>query len=169
MRRPTKAADTSQTRQKLIAAAIDLFGRQGFDGTSIREIARQSKANIAAIAYHFGGKEELYRACLEHILQSVRQGLGEQIEASEVGDPVAEEARETLKSVLFAITKFILATPQVASFVRIIVREQMDPTPSFDLLYRDFMEPLHRRLCRLWAIASGADPESETTKIAVFS
>jgi hypothetical protein len=45
----------------------------------------------------------------------------------------------------------------------------MDPTPSFDLLYRDFMEPLHRRLCRLWALASGSDAESETTKVAVFS
>lgn len=164
-----KPVNSSGTRQKLLAAAIDLFGRQGFEGTSIREIARQAKANIAAIAYHFGGKEELYRACLEHIVQSVGQGLGEQLQPSDDLGLDPDQARKALKDIFFAITGFLLATPQVASFVRVVVREQMDPTPSFDLLYRDFMEPLHRRLCRLWALASGSDAESETTKVAVFS
>lgn len=165
----TKAVDGSGTRLKLLSAAIDLFGRQGFYGTSIREIALLAKANIAAIAYHFGGKEKLYRACLEHIVQSVRQGLGEELKAPAATPLNPEEAREALKAALSSMTAFMLATPQAASFVRVIVREQMDPTPSFDLLYRDFMEPLHRRLCCLWAAAAGGDPESEATKVAVFS
>jgi TetR/AcrR family transcriptional regulator, regulator of cefoperazone and chloramphenicol sensitivity len=165
-KRPVNA---SATRQKLLAAAIDLFGRQGFEGTSIREIARLAKANIAAIAYHFGGKEELYRACLEHIVQSVSQGLREALKPSDDRDLDAEQARTALKETVFAMTAFMLATPEVASFVRLVVREQMDPTPSFDLLYRNFMEPMHRRLCRLWASATGADAESEVTKVAVFS
>jgi TetR/AcrR family transcriptional regulator, regulator of cefoperazone and chloramphenicol sensitivity len=164
-----RTSDGSGTRLKLLSAAIDLFGRQGFYGTSIRQIARLAKANIAAIAYHFGGKEELYRACLEDIVRSVRQGLGEELKAPAAAPPNPEEAREALKAVLSRMTAFMLATPQAASFVRVIVREQMDPTPSFDLLYRDSMEPLHRRLCCLWAAAAGGDPESETTKVAVFS
>ena len=165
----TRPVNASATSQKLLSAAIDLFGRQGFEGTSIREIARQAKANIAAIAYHFGGKEELYRACLEHIVRYVGQGLSEQLRPVDDVGLDAEQARAALKETVFAMTAFMLATPQVASFVRLVVREQMDPTPSFDLLYRNFMEPMHRRLCRLWALASGADAESEATKIAVFS
>jgi hypothetical protein len=45
----------------------------------------------------------------------------------------------------------------------------MDPSPAFDILYEKFMEPMHRRLCVLWANATGGDPESEESKIAVFS
>jgi AcrR family transcriptional regulator len=164
-----KPVNASDTQQKLLAAAIDLFGRQGFEGTSIREIARLAKANIAAIAYHFGSKEELYRACLEQIVGSVAQGLSEQLRPVDDTRLDAEQARTALKEMVFAMTAFMLATPQVAGFVRLVVREQMDPTPSFDLLYRNFMEPMHRRLCRLWALASGTEAESEATKVAVFS
>lgn len=165
-RRPQKEAPTPDTAGKLLAAAIESFGHRGFDGTSIREIAKTANVNIASIAYHFGGKEQLYRACLEHITDKVREGVG-QIDSHEPRSP--EEARESLKTALFQMMQFVLATPEVASFIRVVVREQMDPSPAFDILYEKFMEPLHRRLCGLWALASGDHPESDTTKIAVFS
>ena len=57
------AAD--MTRDALVRAALKLFGRQGFDGTSTREIAAEAKANIGSIAYHFGGKEGLRAACAQ--------------------------------------------------------------------------------------------------------
>jgi AcrR family transcriptional regulator len=156
------------TREKLLTAAIELFGRKGYDGTSIREIADKAQANIAGIAYHFGGKDELYRACIHHILETIRSGLARQMSSPADEQLSASEAREALKDALFAMTRFILATPNVASFVRIIVREQMDPTASFDILYGQFMEPMHRRLCRLWSLATGDDAEAEAAKIAVF-
>jgi AcrR family transcriptional regulator len=159
---------SSGTRLKLLMAAIELFGRKGYDGTSIREIADKAKANIAGIAYHFGGKDELYRACIHHILETIRSGLAAQMSRPADEQLPPSEAREALKDVLFAMTRFILATPHVASFVRIVVREQMDPTASFDILYGQFMEPMHRRLCRLWSLATGDDSDSEATKIAVF-
>lgn len=161
--------DAPHTRQKLLAAAIESFGHRGFDGTSIREIARAAGVNIAGIAYHFGGKDQLYRACLEHIAETVRQGLRQHLAPRDETGLSPPEAREALKETLFAFTQFILATPNVASFVRIVVREQMDPSPAFDILYGEFMDPLHRRLCALWSMAAGGDPESEATKIAVFS
>jgi AcrR family transcriptional regulator len=159
--------DTSTTRNRLIGAAIESFGRRGFDGTSIRDIARAAGVNIAGIAYHFGGKDQLYGACLKHIAQTMRQGLATRLAAEQDALDQAQ-AREALKATLFAITQFILATPEIASFVRIVVREQLDPSPAFDILYGDFMEPLHKRLCALWALATQGKPESEATKIAVF-
>ena len=152
----------------LYAAATDTEALARKAATASLRV-RRPRANIAAIAYHFGGKEQLYPACLEHIVQSVGQGLREQLRPADETGLGAEQARTALKETVFAMTAFMLATPQVAGFVRLVVREQMDPTPSFDLLYRNFMEPMHRRLCRLWALASGGDAESEATKIAVFS
>ena len=49
----------TMTRKALVLAALKLFGPQGFDGTSTREIAAARKANIGSIAYHFGGKDGL--------------------------------------------------------------------------------------------------------------
>jgi AcrR family transcriptional regulator len=168
MGRKTKE-DTSHTRGKLLAAAIESFGHRGFDAASIRGIAAAAGANIAGIAYHFGGKDQLYRACLEHIADGMRQGLNQNLSDPGGARLSPAEARQALTETLFAITHFILATPEVASFVRIVVREQMDPSPAFDILYDRIMEPLHRRLCALWSMAAGGDPESEATKIAVFS
>src|SRR5690606_15865778 len=59
------------TRARLIEAALDSFGRLGFEGASTREIAKAAKANLAAIAYHFGSKEALHVAVAEHIIARI--------------------------------------------------------------------------------------------------
>jgi AcrR family transcriptional regulator len=161
--------DSLRPREKLLAAAIESFGHHGFDGTSIRQIARAAGANIAGIAYHFGGKEQLYRACLEHITERMRHGLSERLAPADDTRLSPAAARQALTDTLFAMTDLILATPEVASFVRVVVREQMDPSPAFDIIYSRFMDPLHRRLSALWSMATDSDPEGENTKIAVFS
>ena len=50
----------AETRQRLVEAALDVFGRYGFEGATTRQIAREAKANLAAIVYHFGSKEALH-------------------------------------------------------------------------------------------------------------
>lgn len=157
------------TRQKLVAAAIRSFGQKGYDGASIREIAQAAHVNIAGIAYHFGGKEQLYRACLQHITETIRSGLGEAEPAASPQSMTPAQARQALKDRLLAMAEFILATPNAASFVRMVVREQMDPSPAFSILYSEFIEPVHRRLCALWSRITGDEAESEATKLAVFS
>jgi AcrR family transcriptional regulator len=60
---PTRAApDPSDTRARLLQAAIRLFAHQGFAKTSTRELAEAAQVNVAAISYHFGDKAGLYRA-----------------------------------------------------------------------------------------------------------
>jgi AcrR family transcriptional regulator len=164
-----KEESGAPTRQKLVAAAIRSFGQKGYDGASIRDIAEAAQVNIAGIAYHFGGKEQLYRACLQHITETIRSGLGEAAPTDSAETMSAAKARQVLKDRLLAMAEFILATPNAASFVRMVVREQMDPSPAFSILYAEFMEPVHRRLCALWSRITGDEAESETTKLAVFS
>ena len=52
------------TRDKLLEAAIAGFAREGYDGYSSRMIAQDSGVHHALIAYHFGGKLGLWKACL---------------------------------------------------------------------------------------------------------
>jgi len=64
MARPPKA-DPEATRARIRQAAAGLFARFGVDGVSVRQIAREAGVSVAMISHHFGGKEPLYRACLD--------------------------------------------------------------------------------------------------------
>jgi hypothetical protein len=48
------------TKTKIMHAAFELFGRHGFVGTSVRQIAQASEVNLAAVNYHFKNKENLF-------------------------------------------------------------------------------------------------------------
>jgi AcrR family transcriptional regulator len=49
------------TRSKILCIANDLFGRNGFDGVSIRDIAQAADVNVASINYHFTNKNKLFQ------------------------------------------------------------------------------------------------------------
>jgi hypothetical protein len=50
-----------------------------------------------------------------------------------------------------------------------MMREVMQPGDVLDQVYVDMFKPLHVRVCLLAAMATGLDPESEQTRILVFS
>ncbi|CAN5384178.1 CerR family C-terminal domain-containing protein [soil metagenome] len=154
----------ADARGKLIEAGIKLFARKGPHGVSTRELALDAGVNIAGIAYHFGGKENLHIACAEFIADTVRSGVEAQMEKL----PPGLSSVERLEATLAGIAQFLLANPKTASFARFVLREQMDPSPAFDVFFSKVMEPLHKRLCQLWADASGDDPAASETKIRVF-
>jgi AcrR family transcriptional regulator len=52
-------------KEHIINAAVDLFARKGFEGTSVRDLATAADVNIAMINYYFGSKEKLFETMLE--------------------------------------------------------------------------------------------------------
>lgn len=44
----------------ILSAAIDIFAERGFAATTVSEICKRAKANIAAVNYHFGSKDALF-------------------------------------------------------------------------------------------------------------
>lgn len=57
--------DPAKTRETILTAALDLFAQRGFDGASIADIAAVAQTPKSLLQYHFGTKEELWKACLE--------------------------------------------------------------------------------------------------------
>jgi AcrR family transcriptional regulator len=165
--KPLSPAD--QTRAALIRAALRLFGRQGFDGTSTREIAAVAKANIGSIAYHFGGKEGLRTACANYIVETIGGIAGTAMAESAGEVQGAEAALARLNTVIEAMVGFIVARPEAGEFVQFVLRELSQPSEALDVIYDGVFEPLHKRLCRIWAEASGEDAESERTRITIFT
>src|SRR3990172_6788460 len=52
---------TSKTYNSLLSAAAEVFADKGYRDATIAEICERAMANIAAVNYHFGDKETLYR------------------------------------------------------------------------------------------------------------
>lgn len=52
------------TKNRIMEVARILFADQGFDGTSVREIAKAAEVNVASVNYHFMSKENLYTEIL---------------------------------------------------------------------------------------------------------
>lgn len=173
MRVPQSPVSSSdQTRRALIRAALELFGDQGFEGTSTRQIAARANANIASIAYHFGGKEGLRNACADFIVETIRDAAARAFPTAG-DDPVTsgdtESAAKQMHLALDTMAIFITSRPEMASIVQFILREIAHPTAALDRIYSGVVEPVHRRLCQLWETATGEPAEGEATRITVFT
>ena len=73
-----------QTRRRLLEAALKLVAERGEDAVTLRDITSGAQANVAAVSYHFGSKDALVTAAVEHALRRVLaqqrdtiRGLGE--------------------------------------------------------------------------------------------
>jgi AcrR family transcriptional regulator len=53
-------------KEKILEAAEELFAEKGYEGTSVRDIAKRADINIAMISYYFGSKEKLLEALIEY-------------------------------------------------------------------------------------------------------
>lgn len=155
------------TIAQLVAAGLHLFGRHGFEATSTRALAARAGTNISSIAYHFGGKEGLRLACADAVAAAIGQ-----VAQAIPPDPGAigrDQAHRILRRLMRRIVTF-LVTPAAADVVGFLLRELATPdSPVLDRLYATLIEPRHRALCLLWAAATGGEPDSEDTRLAVFS
>jgi len=160
----------AETRARLIQAGLDVFGHQGFEAASTRAIAKAANVNLAAILYHFGSKEALYRAVAEHIVAGIGARVGVALAAaqSEMRELNPETARVLILRLVEAFVDAALGNPEAERWARFIVREQLDPTPAFEIIYR-FMGPAHLTLTRLVAAALGGDPASPEMKLRAFT
>ncbi len=109
MRKPTRRDPGEIDRRGASsAAAEERFARKGFDGSSIRGIARKAKTNTALIYYYFGDKEGLFRATLEKAVVEVLQILEKAISSS-----------DTVEDGLHRILQMIVAlAPKGSTFSR---------------------------------------------------
>lgn len=165
------------TREKLLSASIDVFGRMGFDGATTRELTKAAGVNLQAIPYYFGGKEGLYIATAEHIANSIASyssSLREQVwarfsEADHGGNAVSvQEARAFLSEIIQRMA-LLFVSEESAPWARFLIREQMAPTEAFSRVYAGIMEPVLDIAGRLVGIILEEEPSSEHVRLRTLA
>jgi AcrR family transcriptional regulator len=121
---------TEITRQALLDHATDVFAENGFEGASVREITRRATINLAAINYHFGSKEVLYREVLRLAVAAIS-------DASLLDDDTIDRVSRDEAVRLFIRQQVtpLLKHGQIGRYLRIFAWETLAPTP----VYRDFI------------------------------
>jgi len=64
-----KSGKSVRTQKKLLNAGIRLFAKFGYFGASTRQIESAAKVQRNLISYHFGNKDDFWKACMEHLFQ----------------------------------------------------------------------------------------------------
>jgi AcrR family transcriptional regulator len=70
---PCSDPEAPATRERLLDAAERLFADRGFEATSVRDITAAAGCNVAAVNYHFGGKDKLYLEVFRRLLGELRE------------------------------------------------------------------------------------------------
>jgi AcrR family transcriptional regulator len=117
---------TETTRAALIKAATSVFAEYGFDGGSVRLITQRAMANQAAVNYHFGGKDGLYREVLNAATRAFEENAF--VDSEELDALSPEDAlRRYLHQFLLPLVK----RDRVSRYLRIFAWESVRPSETF--------------------------------------
>jgi TetR/AcrR family transcriptional regulator, regulator of cefoperazone and chloramphenicol sensitivity len=162
MTNPFPAAPEVSPRARLIEAAAEIFGTYNLEGATTRQLAQHAGVNQAAIPYYFGGKEGLYLATIEHFVAvhaSKIQTLVADIKARLASQRIDRtEALALLKKLLEHLLEVLLREQTNRSLGRIIIREQMQPTKAFDLIYERVIRQVHETISVLLGLVLDRKP-----------
>ena len=67
----TREARTTRSRKQILAAALKLFSRRGYHGTSMRDIAEAARASTGNVYHHFPDKESIFTALIQEYLEAI--------------------------------------------------------------------------------------------------
>jgi AcrR family transcriptional regulator len=152
----TEPASGSDTRQRLLLAAGEVFAEQGFRAATIRDICRRAGANVAAVNYHFGDKQRLYGEVLKYAYENAQRKY-----PSDMGLGSDATPKQRLAAFVRALIHRILDRDRLAWHGTLMFREMMEPTEALQTLVWHAMRPEFERLKSVVEEMFGprADPE----------
>ncbi|HEV8569684.1 MAG TPA: TetR/AcrR family transcriptional regulator [Actinoplanes sp.] len=123
-----------RTRDRLLAAALELLSERGPEGITLREITDSAGANVAAVSYHFGSLKALCDVAIEHALERY---LDAQHEA--MGALAPEATLEDLAAAFAGpMIRSLAAGGQDLDVMRTVARVGIDPPEGWDRLAGKF-------------------------------
>jgi TetR/AcrR family transcriptional regulator len=123
------------TRERILAAALDLFSERSFEGASTRLIAEKAGVQQPLLTYHFGTKEELWRAAVGQLFVDLARSLTERVAGLR-----GVEDETAAKLVVADFVRFSATHPQLH---RIIMQECKSEGDRLAWLVAQHIRPLY--------------------------
>jgi TetR/AcrR family transcriptional regulator, regulator of cefoperazone and chloramphenicol sensitivity len=162
-----KTSSSGSAELPLIQAAIELFGRDGYASVSTRALCEHANTNVSSIKYHFGSKDALYRAAVEHVINQLRPQIEGALNSFEQMRDVAAGNRNTqallIRTLIDRLMHFFLGNEDIPHYMPFVMREFFSPGPHFELFYEALPRRIHEMFTNIVAMAFDLNPEDEST------
>jgi AcrR family transcriptional regulator len=130
------------TRDRILAAAIDVFSEQSFDGASTREIANRAGVTQPLLNYHYRSKDDLWRAAVDTLFQRIGAALITRIDGLRGVDELT-----TAKLVVREFVTFSARNPQLH---RLITQESKADSERMDYLVDHHVRPFYDAIAAMF-------------------
>ena len=135
-------ASSDETRQRILAAALDLFSELSFDGATTREIATRAGVTQPLLNYHFSTKDELWFAAVDGVFNDLETALTTRAEGLRGVDEL------TVGKLL--VREFIYFSASHPQLHRIITQECKTDGPRMDWLVDRHIRGRYRQTSELF-------------------
>jgi TetR/AcrR family transcriptional regulator len=143
---PRPSADA--TRDRIVAAATDLFSERSYDGATTRDIAARAGVTQPLVNYHFRSKEELWRAAVDSLFDRLNHTMEERARGLRGVDDVT--------SAKLLVREFIVFSARNPQLHRIIMQESKADGPRMDYLVDRHVRPIYDRTAEMFESLSRA-------------
>jgi TetR/AcrR family transcriptional regulator, regulator of cefoperazone and chloramphenicol sensitivity len=163
-----------ETRARIITAALKLFGQQGFDGSSTRDIAQAAEVNAPALQYYFDNKEGVFIAVVETIVARVWDFVAPVVEHAErlVADGADDTALiEAFCDIQAKLAEFMFTAQDAEDWSLFMARLHAGEGPpgGFKILYECMAKRISSVTSTIVGLLIGRPAEDEETVIRTVS
>ncbi|OBI91286.1 TetR/AcrR family transcriptional regulator [Mycobacterium asiaticum] len=123
-RKPGRPAGNSDTRERILVSARELFARNGIDRTSIRAVAKAAGVDAALVHHYYGTKQELFAA-------AIRLPIDPMIVITQLREIPVEELGYRLPSLLLPLWDSELGAGLIATLRSLIAGDEVSLARSF--------------------------------------
>ena len=133
------------TKEKILAAALDMFSQYGFAGTNIRELAGSLGMGKSSMYRHFESKEDIWNALLDQMIAY----YGEHFGSAEHLPPVPNSLEE-LTQMTMRMVNFTVHDERIIMTRKVLTLEQFRDARARELATKHFLTGLTDMFARIF-------------------
>jgi TetR/AcrR family transcriptional regulator len=140
-KRGVRKRQPEKVRESAVQAALSVFAADGYDGTSMQQIADEAGVSLPLIVYHFKSKEKLWQAAVSCVVEQF-----DQLMAAAMSDETKSSPTEQLRAIIEAFVRVSVQFPQVR---RMMAMESYAMTPRLQWMGEHYARRHHKAIIDL--------------------
>ena len=133
------------TKERILAAALEMFSQNGYAGTNIRELTASLGLVKSAMYRHFASKEEIWNALLDEMIAYYAERFG-----SPEHLPPVPDSLEALVAMTMRMVDFTVHDEKIIMTRKLLTIEQFRDERARDLATKHFLTGLREMFTRIF-------------------
>ncbi|WP_298067142.1 TetR/AcrR family transcriptional regulator [uncultured Mailhella sp.] len=161
-KKKTSREDGEATRRHILETAVRLFAEHGYADTTSKMICREAGVNMASVNYHFGSRDDLYRAVLDDVHNQI-VNMSKMVRITSADTTAEEKLSRVLEAYLEAVFN------GEGWHMRIWAHELTMPSPMGGLAFLEGTFPKEESILSLLSEVTGIPHDAPELQCCIIS